>query len=1345
MSRLRGLFTTVRTEGGLLPPDVLGRIGAVDKELGGLTLEAYHLGPSERFGETATRAWNRLIGAWQAFRTAAGKLPSSDPGTTVTRERWLLVLFQEFGYGRLPVSRREDKRLEAGGKSYAISHLWQSVPIHLVGFRVDLDRRVAGVAGASRTSPHGLTQEFLNAGDGYLWGIVSNGLRLRILRDNASLTRQAYVEFDLEAMMEGEVYADFVLLWLLLHESRLEAQRPEDCWLEKWMRAARDQGTRALETLRGGVEEAIGALGRGLLGHPGNGALRDRLRSGALTTQDYYRQLLRLVYRLIFLFVAEDRELLFGPETLPKARDRYLRFYSAGGLRRLAARRRGTPHGDLFEGLKVVTDHLADGCPDLALPALDSYLWAEEAIPDLASAKLANSDLLSAIRALCLTTQDRIVRTVDYRNLGSEELGSIYESLLELHPELNLEGATFELGVASGHERKTTGSYYTPSSLVQCLLDSALDPVLDEAAAKPDAERAILALKVCDPACGSGHFLIAAAHRIARRLAAVRTGDEEPSPEATRGALRDVIGHCLYGVDVNPMAVELCKVSLWMEALEPGKPFTYLESRILCGNSLIGATPALMAKGIPDEAFAPIEGDDRNLCSTLRRQNAKERRGDVWLYPGFVAETGAAYNVLTSGMIGLDDIPDDSLPGLRRKEEAHQRLIGSPEYLNARLAADAWCAAFVWKKAARNPCPITSDFYRRLRDKPQAVAAPIRTEIARLAEEYGFLHWHLAFPDVFSLPAEGEAENAQAGWNGGFDVVLGNPPWERVKIQEKEWFAGRRPDIAAAPNAAARRKLISALAEEDPALHEEFLSALRRAEGESHLIRDSGRFPLCGRGDVNTYSVFAETMRLLTSPASRVGAIVPSGIATDDTTKFFFQDLMDTKSLVSLYDFENQQRQFPSVHRSYKFCLLTLAGTRQPAEAGAEFAFFVHQTDDLKEPDRRFGLSAADIRLLNPNTQTCPVFRTRRDAEITMGIYERVPVLIREGDPAGNPWGLSFLRMLDMSNDSHLFRTRRQLEAEGWALEGNVFIREETGPGSTSQTIPRYLPLYEAKMIDLFDHRASDIVISKTAAIRQGQPENLSIAGHEDPNRLPCPRYWVSEDAVLASIPPGYQRTWLQGFADVTSATNERTAIATLIPAVGAGNNLQLVLLPETWPGPQAAAFLAGWASFAFDYLCRQKLGGVHCNYFIIKQVPVIPPSAFAASCPWNASSSVAAWIAQRVLELVYTAWDLRPFALDCGYDGPPFRWNEERRIQLRCELDAAYFHLYGITREDAHYILDTFPITRRRDEALHGEYRTKRMILECYDAMRVAADTRHPYRTNIDPPPGDPSAAHSA
>lgn len=435
------LFPTVRSVGGMLPWDVLVQV-ADGRGVDGLAEADYHLPPGERLREAVSRSWTRLTGAWSALRP----LLDSPEGrlTTETRERWLLPLFAELGYGRLQPARA----LEVDGTSYPVSHGWGPAPIHLLGAGVPIDRRSPGVSGAAGAAPHALVQELLNRADDHLWGFVSNGRVLRLLRDNVSLTRQAYVEFDLQAMFDGEQFSDFRLLWLLCQQSRVEvppavdsggqqrAGRPADCWLERWAQAGAQQGTRALESLRVGVEKALTALGTGFVAHPANTLLRKRLETGDLPNDELYRQLLRVVYRLLFLFVAEDRGVLLDPAADAEARERYARFYSTARLRSLAESRRGTPHADLWAGLRMVMDRLGadDGYPALGLPALGGGLWDIDGLADLGGAELSNRALLEAVRAVAFTVEGGVRRPVDYRNLGAEELGSVYESLLERTP-----------------------------------------------------------------------------------------------------------------------------------------------------------------------------------------------------------------------------------------------------------------------------------------------------------------------------------------------------------------------------------------------------------------------------------------------------------------------------------------------------------------------------------------------------------------------------------------------------------------------------------------------------------------------------------------------------------------------------------------------------------------------------------------------------------------------------------------------------------------------------------------------------------------------------------------------
>ena len=554
------------------------------------------------------------------------------------------------------------------------------------------------------------------------------------------------------------------------------------------------------------------------------------------------------------------------------------------------------------------------------------------------------------------------------------------------------------------------------------------------------------------------------------------------------------------------------------------------------------------------------------------------------------------------------------------------------------------------------------------------------------------LDWSVAFPEIMAA--------------GGFDAVVGNPPWERVKVQEREFFSLSSPAIASAVNAADRRRLIAAVEAADPDLWTRYQAARDAAERTSTYVRKAGRFPLTGRGDVNTYMLFAELARTLVAPAGLVGLLVPSGIATDDTTKHFFGDLMDTKSIAALYDFENRDGIFPDVDGRFKFCVLLMnGGNRKPAEA--DFVFFARNFADLKPRDRHIKLSARDLKLLNPNTRTCPIFRTRRDAELTRRVYENVPVLIdRNRKAGGNPWGVRFVTMFHQTNDANLFRTAAQLAADGFTLAGNHWVRGD-------QT---YLPLYEAKMVQAYDHRAAGVVVRDANWMRQGQTEETPPVFHQNPEFVVMPRYWVDQ-AEVASVVGGDAVAFV-GFKDITSPTNQRTMIASVIPRSAVANHFVLMLIAARWR--RQLCLLANLNSLAFDYITRQKIGGITLNFFIVEQLPTLPPERYQQHCPWAPAVSLEAWVSERVLKLTCTADDMRPLAAAAGFAEGVHRWDEAERAVLRAELDAAYFHLYGLSRDEVDYVLNSFQgVTREDRPGQPGP--TRRAVLEAYDAIKPA------------------------
>lgn len=1295
-------FDAIFIEGGLLAASWLSRAAQ---------LKAPQQEPADygvlkglELRDEIARSWRIAQAYWAEFET--GRKAKADP-EVLSRRFVLSVLQDAFGFADLA---EQQMPLALDGRAWSLCGVVGNGRVPLVcapaGTGLDTPHRHLGDEHKKR-SAFGLVQDFLNVSKDAMWGLASDGLSLRIARDNASLTRPAWIEVDLARIFTESLYPDFAAAWLILHRSRFGRldQDPASCALEAWRSEARAEGTRARERLRTGFEEALSTLGQGFLAHPSNQALRTALYDGALTKKAYFGELLRLVYRLIFLLAIEERELLHPKSATNDGRARYAQGYSVRRLRDRSLRRAAHDrHGDLWEAMKIVLRGLSTGESELGLPALGG-LFAPTQCPTLDAASLDNRALLAAIFKLCWLREPSGLSRVNWRDMGADELGYVYEGLLELDPHITHDGRTFSFIDHRGNDRKTSGSYYTPESLVAVLLDSALEPVIaDTVAAHPTSTaKALLELAVVDPACGSGHFLLMAARRLATHVAR-SSASGTPSADEYRRALRQVVAKCIFGVDLNPMAVELCKVSLWLEAVDPGLPLTFLDSHIQHGNALLGTTPGLVESGVPDAAWDPIEGDDKKTASALKKKNKGEAKQSTLDFgPRATDETSSVTRAVTD----LDAASDSDAAGLAAKERHWTGILSSEAYRHQKLVADAWCAAFVWPK---QPGPFvesapTNDVWRKLRDANAASEITTSTTSALAAQNH-FFHWHLQFPQVFA--------------KGGFDVVLGNPPWERVKLQEQEFFAPREEEIAKAPNAAARKKLIAGLPATNPALWEEWTAASRRAEGESHAIRHSGRYPLCGKGDVNTYAIFAEHNRSVLGPRGRAGFIVPTGIATDDTTKEYFGTLVNERELASFYSFENEEFVFPGVHHAFRFALITIAHGQHLV---ADLVFFARQVAALDDADRHFSLSTDDFATLNPNTRTCPTFRSRRDADINLAMYRRAGILWREDDTNGNPWGLRFMRMFDMANDSGLFRNRAELEAAGWKLDGNRFALEKQ----------RAVPLIEAKMVHQFDHRFGTYEGQTEAQGNQGKLPEFNDADHADPKRLTFPKYWVEEREVCSRLEDRWERGWLIGWRDICRSTDQRTVIASLIPRVAVGHKLP-VAFPNTEPRV-ATCLYACLCSFALDYAARQKVGGTSLTYFVLKQLPALAPSTYAADTDWSSGTTLRDWILTRVLELTYTAWDLQPFAHDVGDDGPPFVWDPERRPLLRAELDAAFFHLYGLTRDDAAYILDTFPVVRKNDEKAHGEFRTKRLVLERYDALAAAVASGRPYVSPLGTP----------
>ncbi|MBF9317691.1 Eco57I restriction-modification methylase domain-containing protein [Mycobacteroides chelonae] len=1334
----------VRAVGTALPSEALPR--ASELRMPGQSAEAYELPPGMSVNGAIARAWEAMLAAHRQWRIALERLPENDPATKLTRDKWLLPLLYELGWGRpevvsggLPVRPGLG---ETEAPHFPVSHRvsWPSaaaptawVPLHLVGAGVDLDVKTASV---TARAPQAMVQDYLNREDHALWAVLSNGRHLRLLRDASSLTRQSFVEFDLDAIFTDQLYADFRLLFLTVHASRFsprldqkaakatavadgdegedEAEEFEpkldNCWLELWRTTAIDDGARAMLNLQHGIAAALQELGTGFVAHPANTALRETLAAATDADRELQRALLRVAYRLIVLFVAEDRELLH-PSTAPAdARKLYAEYFSTTRLRRLASSPIGGWHTDLWEAHQIVTDALSsEGLPALGLNGLGAYLFSRDALSILDGAKLPNRAFLAAVRALSQIS-DPVTgapRRVDYRNLDSEELGGMYEGLLAYAPRYHSDERIFTLDTSTGNDRKKSGSYYTPSDLIALVLDEALNPLIDEAARATDPENALLNLTVIDPACGSGHFVVAAARRIAEALATVRAGDAEPTPPVLRAATADVIEHCVYGVDLNDLAIEITKVALWLEAFDADRPFPFLDAHFRVGNALLGTTPELLRHNIPDDAFKALGDDSVDWTKKLKARNKSEREADAGqLTLSFGPETlNVETTQYTKAAHDADTGTAATVAAMRARADAWRRLEDSPDLKASKLVADAWCAAFVQPKSGANTTGqgITHATLRALSENPEAVPESVITAINDLARQYRFFHWHLEFPGIFAAPDDGSAD-AITGWTGGFLCVVGNPPWERVKIQDKEFFGNAgRAEIEGAATAAIRKKMIDQLIDTDPELFRAYGAALRQSDGTAHILLKSGRYPHTGQGDVNTYSVFAETMRTVTGPDGAAGIITPTGLATDKTTAPFFADTLSSDRLFAFYDFDNEAKIFRDVHHAYRFSITTMTGAARSVSR-TRFAFLNRHVSDV--PEKRFDLAAKEVLALNPNTGTLPMFRSRKDADITLGIYSRHPVLIRDNDPDGNPWSLSFARLFDMANDSGLFYRPDDLadaEFDGWS-----YVRDNK----------EYLPLYEAKLLTHFDHRFSTYKDATQAQLNVGSLPKLTDGQHDDPNLEPLARYWVDRKEVDAKLDGRWDRQWLLGWRDIARASDSRTFVPSVLPLSGVGHVFPIAM-PEN--PAHAAVMHALWSTLVFDFVARQKLSGTHMTYNIVHQLATPAPAVFELPAPWHCDASLANWLRPYVLELSYTSWRLKPYARDFGDSGSPFSWDAERRALLRADLDAGFLHVYGLDRDEAEHVLDSFFVVRKYEERGFGEYRTKRFVLEAYDRMTEA------------------------
>ena len=1188
------------------------------------------------------------------------------------------------------------------------------------------------------------------------WGILTNGAKWRLYFSGARSVSEQFFELDLATILNlpGHNEGLFALSdddrrhWLKVFVLifRREAFVPSGADPRTFHEKALEEGKFyeervALDLSNKVFGEVFPDLVRAIVKAAPDAPLQE-VREGALI----------LLYRLLFILYAEDRDLF------PVKDERYDDY----GLRqkvRLDVGARKDRNDTFSDTAARYWGALADlflaidqGDASIGLPPYNGGLFDQEGHAILTTIRIPDAVMARVIDALSFEVTPEGRKYINYRNLSVQQLGSIYERLLEYEVARDGDEITVQPNIFA---RKGSGSYYTPDDLVQLILTETLEPLVEQRRRafrdkieelgqgdlpdhrkigqlkRLDPATAFLDLKICDPAMGSGHFLVSLVDFLADQVITAMADAEQDVPkewgdyisplgeriDTIRNTILDnaeqrnwtideeqlddrhiirrmVLKRCIYGVDKNSMAVELAKVALWLHTFTVGAPLSFLDHHLRCGDSLFGSwvkqgidkaasygTPLLL-KGAIDEALE--SASKMQLIENLTDAEIAEAHRSADVFRQIERET-APLNALLKLIHALDWLDIKDKPRKDSVKIFFDGQFGDP-------------LAIAMGRAE----PDTR------REEGQRFA-DILTQARLLIAEENFLNWQVTFPGIWS---DWESD----GLTGGFHAVIGNPPWDRMKMQQVEWFAERRPTIALAQHKADRLKMIAVLESAGDPLALDFAKASERAEAATRMARKGGDFPLLSGGDVNLYSLFVERAMVVAQRDGLVGLLVPSGIASDKTASKFFKGVATEGRLKALYDFENRRTRynikpfFEDVDSRFKFCVFIAS----PTETGhaAQCAFFLQATTELSDDNVRFSLSAEDFMRVNPNTGTAPIFRSRRDADLTKLIYAHAPILVdRSTGQEVKAWDIKYSTMFHMANDSALFRTRQELEEQESAYP------VERGQYENAQGT--WTALYEGKMIQAFDHRAAGVKINPQNLNRPGQPDPSTTEQHADPDFFPTPRFYVEKAKIswLADFP------WAIAFKDITSPTNMRSMIAAMLPHAAAGHKLPyLFVLGDE--GKKADLFLANLNSILFDYASRQKVNTNSFTLFLLEQLPVIPPEQFEEKR--FGSKTAAEVVREAVLELTYTAHDMAPFARDMGYLDeagavkPPFIWDEERRLMLRAKLDAVFFHLYGITdRDDIRYIYSTFPIVEREEKAVYGGvYRSCELCLAYMNAL---------------------------
>ncbi len=1131
------------------------------------------------------------------------------------------------------------------------------------------------------------------------------------------------MEFDLENIFANRDEREFNTLYSIIHSSRFNSKVKEGTLLiDRFQKDSVTEGVKIGDILRNNVEHALELLGNELIQQN-----LDKIDLDKIDVNEFYAELLRIIYRIIFILYAEQRDMLPGAGSL------YFEQFSLSSLRIRAEKPiKAEKNYDLCNKMLITFNLVRDGNFLLGVNSYNGSLFKEDNLRIILknSMKISNDIVLKVIRLLTTSANHKVRQRINFLEVSEEEIGAIYESLLDFKPYIS---STSQFQLIEGTERKSTGSYYTPKALIDILIRTTLQTLVEdrliEAGDDEHArESALLDLKVCDPACGGGTFLLSALDYLGKKLAEVRTSSDSPLEDDLREARREILQHCIYGVDMNPLAVELAKISLWLRACVKDKPLNFLDNHIKCGNSLVGLGQKMEIKEINPNAFKAISGSNttgiptentklQNQARNNIRKEIKERKkeGKTTMITSFFTDKRTA-DICSAKFMEIIDMPETDSNKIREKEQKYEDLRLNENYQQALNEAHIWTSTFFWPFEGDSLGEIPRyTTIEQLRDK---IADPeldnLMKKLNKIANENQFFQWYIEFPEVFSTA------------KGGFDCILTNPPWAALQLKETEFFSGINTEIVNAQNQSQRRKLIKQLKKKKPRTYNLYKTTWQKIQKFNHYLRNCGFYDLSAKGTINTYAVFTERCWNLISKKGYVGIIIPTGIITTYNMRHLFKALVKSKSILSLFDFENKNKIF-DIHRNYRFCLLSLGGKNIFQET-IPMTFKILDPREIQEPlflifqdkeklHKRLSdlplehilipLRQEDFELFNPNSLNCPIFKIKRDVELLRHLYLQAPILIKR-DPKSNEiisnnFKVSFKRMFDMSSDSKIFMNYDNLISNGYEfVSGNKFVKDDN----------IYLPLYEAKMIQLYNHRHGTFDGQTKIEIKKGLCRSLVKKELEDFSFSILPRYWVEKDIVLKRNFGGRNiiEDFLIVFRRITRAVEKRTIFTAIIPPFGCGDSLQIINFDKMIEPNYISAFIANFNSIIIDYIIRSKFTGAVLNVYVVEQIPFIMPESY--------NKRLLKLINNHVIKLIYNSNDLISFAKFMNYKNDPNRWNDNERSSILAELDAIYAHLYVLKRDELIYILESFDSLKKSEKEEFNEYRTKRIILEAYDNL---------------------------